>query len=132
LKAAFLVSKRSPRLGEPHRAVADAIVKEAFKLVLHARTELAFVRLGPEVLRRTWRAADRERDQMIFLDTDPRFTISLYTDTENRRENPAERVGSLVRMGSTAQWNGSETDDARSADRPEAASERLNSPTAGA
>ena len=42
--------KRFPRRGEPNRAVADAVVEEAFELVLHAGTELALVAFGPEVL----------------------------------------------------------------------------------
>jgi hypothetical protein len=47
LKAAFQsISERTPRLGEPHRAVADAPLKEPLELVLDASAELALVGLG--------------------------------------------------------------------------------------
>ena len=35
---------------------------------------------------------------------DPRFTISVYTDVRNRRESPAEKVGSLLRGDSNGSY----------------------------
>jgi hypothetical protein len=67
LEGCLPVTKCLPGLGQPDLAVANPVVQEALKLVLNAGTELALVGLGPEVLGRARRAADRERDQVVFL-----------------------------------------------------------------
>src|SRR5207249_2939056 len=60
-RAAPCRHKRGPE--GSHRAVTNAVLKEALKLVFHPSPELARIALRPEVLGRAGRAADRERDQ---------------------------------------------------------------------
>lgn len=60
-----------------------------------------------------------------------RFTLDVYTDTQHRRENPAERIGSLVGLGTSAQTPASNGQPAKTGTRPDSALEGVESGVPG-
>jgi hypothetical protein len=65
--------------------------------------------------------------------TDARFTLKVYTDVTNRRENPSERIGSLIsgHSGTGATMNGHSNGNGADLESANPALPRLNSAHSG-